>query len=330
MFISYYLPDTILTNEDLAGLYQNWTPEKILEKTGISQRHISGSAETVADMAVTASQKLFSENNIKPEVIEFIILATQTPDYRLPTTACIVQDRLNIKSSAGAVDINLGCSAFIYGLALAKSLLENGTVRNVLLIMSEQYSKHIHDMDKSTRTIFGDGASAVFLEQEDVKKIGKFVFGTDGSGYDKLIIPAGGGRNTSSEETGKAYQDDSGNIRSADNLFMDGAEIFNFTIRSVPAAVKTVLAKNDLVMDDIDLFVFHQANKFMLDYLKKLIKIPSEKLYINMQDIGNTVSATIPIALKRAETDNSLKKGYKVMLVGFGVGFSWGATIIEY
>lgn len=329
--ISYYLPEKLLTNDELASLYSEWTAEKIYQKTGIMTRHISDKNECSSDLAEKAAIKLFAEYNINPEDIDFILLATQSPDYLLPSTACILQDKLGIPKSSGALDYNLGCSAFIYGLALGKSLIYTNIARNVLLIMSEVYTKHIHPMDKSTRTIFGDGAAATLISKDDSdNSIGEFILCTDGSGAQELIVPAGGMRLRNSEETKIEFMDESGSIRSKDNIFMNGPEIFNFTIKVVPKAVKDVLEKNNLTMEDIDLFVFHQANKYMLDYLRKKIKIPEDKFYVNMEETGNTVSPTIPIALKMAQSEGKLKKGDKVMLVGFGVGLSWGATIIEW
>lgn len=326
--IEYYLPEKILTNKELSEIYGDWTPEKILEKTGIEDRHIVSEKECASDLAVKAAEKMFDSGVIKPEDIDFVILATQTPDYILPTTACIIQDRLGIPQKSGAFDFNLGCSSFIYGLALAKSLVYTGIAKNVLLITAETYSKHIHPLDKSTRTIFGDAAAAALIS-EGGHSIGDFDLGTDGSGYNTLIIPAGGARLPASAET-KAEVEESGSVRSMENLYMAGTEIFNFTIRVAPLSVKNILEKHCMVMDDIDLFVFHQANKFMLDFLRKKIKIPENKFYINMKDTGNTVSATIPIALKRAENEGRIKKGDKVLLTGFGVGLSWGSTIITW
>lgn len=304
--IEYVLPENILTNEELAQIYEDWSVEKIFTKTGIASRHVVSENECASNLAEKAAIKLFESGVIKPEEIDFILLATQSPDYQLPTTACILQDKLGIPQTAGALDFNLGCSGYIYGLALAKSLINTNIAKNVLLLTAETYTKYIHPMDKSTRTIFGDaGAATLVCECEG--SIGEFDLGTDGSGKDMLII--------------KSPQD---------NLYMNGVDIFNFTIRVVPKSVKNILNKHNLSLDDIDLFVFHQANKFMLDYLQKKLKIPTDKFYVNMQDIGNTVSATIPIALKRAEDEGKLHKGDKVLLVGFGVGLSWGSTIITY
>lgn len=329
--IEYYLPDAVITNDDLAAIYEEWTPEKIFEKTGIQQRHISGANETAADMAYYAAEKLFQEHNIDRKDIDFVILATQSPDYYLPTSACLLQHRLGLSQKAGAIDFNLGCSAYIYGLAMAKSLIFSGVARNVLLLMAETYTKYIHPMDKTNRTIFGDGAAATLIcAGEDVAEIGMFDLGTNGNGAEHLIVPAGGARTPRNQATGAAEADDTGSVRSKDNLFMSGADVFNFTIEVVPKTVNDILQKEKLKQEDIDLFVFHQANKFMLDYLRKKIKIEKEKFYINLTDTGNTVSATIPIALKRAQEDGRLNKGDKVMLVGFGVGLSWGSTILTW
>jgi 3-oxoacyl-[acyl-carrier-protein] synthase-3 len=328
--VSYYLPERILTNDELAMLYPGWTAEKIFVKTGIRERHISGENETAGDLGEKASRKLFAEHSVDPTTIDFMLLATQSPDYFLPTTACMLQDRLEIPTTAGAIDFNLGCSAYIYGLSLAKGLIASRTAKKILLITAETYTKHIHPMDKSVRTIFGDGAAATLVSASDSDGIGKFVLGTDGSGYDKLIVPSGGMRLKASEKTAVESTDESENIRSHDNLFMDGTEIFSFTITTVPQTVKETLEKNGLSMDDIDLFVFHQANQYMLDFLRKKCKISQEKFYMNFSDCGNTVSASIPIALVRAVQGGVLKPGMRVMLVGFGVGLSWGAVVVNW
>jgi 3-oxoacyl-[acyl-carrier-protein] synthase-3 len=328
--VAYHIPERVLANEELAALYPGWTAEKIEEKTGITERHISAENETAGDLGFKAAQNLFVVQAINPESVDFLLLATQSPDYLLPTTACVLQHHLGIPTSAGALDFNLGCSAYVYGLALAKGLICSGTAERVLLITAETYTKHIHPMDKSVRTIFGDGAAATLVTSSDMDSIGKFVLGTDGSGYDKLIVPAGGSRLACSKDTAIEYTDESGNVRSCDNLYMDGTEIFSFTITTVPQTVKETLKKNGVTMEDIDLFIFHQANRYMLDFLRKKCKIPAEKFYMNFSDCGNTVGASIPIALARAEMDGTLKRGMKVMLVGFGVGLSWGATIVTW
>ncbi|HQO10103.1 MAG TPA: ketoacyl-ACP synthase III [Clostridiales bacterium] len=311
--IEYYLPEKVLSNDELSSVFPDWTPEKIFEKTGIRNRHICQDDECASDLAVKAAEKLFISGAISRKDIDFLILATQTPDYILPTTACMIQDRLGLPKTCGAFDFNLGCSAFVYGLAVSKGLISAGIARNILFITSETYSKHINPLDKSTRTIFGDGAAAV-LVSEGGHILGEFDLCTDGSGYDKLIIHSGGARKAGSK----------------DDLYMSGTDIFNFTISAVPESVGTALRKNGLNISDIDVFVFHQANKFMLDYLRKKIGILEDKFIIDIEDTGNTVSSTIPIVLKRSEEKCLIKKGYKVLICGFGVGLSWGSAVIEW
>jgi 3-oxoacyl-[acyl-carrier-protein] synthase-3 len=221
----------------------------------------------------------------------------------------------------------LGCSGFVYGLALAKSLINSKIATNILLITSETYTKHIHPKDKSNRTIFGDAAAAIIIEKSEKDQIGEFVLGTDGNGYNNLIVPNGGLRNRYNDNA-KEIDDGSGNIRTDNNLYMNGPEIFNFTIQAVPKVVSETLKKNNTTLEDLDYIIFHQANKYMNEYLRKKINIPKDKFYLNLLHTGNTVSATIPIAIKDALDNKLIKKGDKVLLVGFGVGYSWGGTII--
>lgn len=329
MKIAYYLPQSVLTSVELAALYPTWSEEKILVKTGIASRHVAGVNETAADLAERAARKLFAEQGVDPMAIDFVLLCTQSPDYKLPSTACILQHKLGIPTSAGALDYNLGCSGYIYGLSLAKGLVISGVAKNVLLLMAETYTKYIHPMDKSVRTIFGDGAAATLVDEGCAQKIGAFSLGTDGSGAEKLIVRTGGAR----EEIDLAATietDESENQRTKNNIFMSGPDIFNFTLDIVPKTMDDVCAKNRLKQDDIDLYVFHQANKFMLDTIRKVNLIPRSKFFIDLEDTGNTVSATIPIALVRAQEKGVLKPGMKVMLMGFGVGLSWGATIVRF
>jgi 3-oxoacyl-[acyl-carrier-protein] synthase III len=311
--------------------FPEWSIDKISAKTGIVERGIAGANEFVSDMAEKAALKLFEEYDVDRSKIDFILLCTQSPDYFLPTTACVLQHKLNISTSAGALDFNLGCSGYVYGLAIAKGLIESQIAKNVLLITSEIYSKHIHPKDKSNRTIFGDAAAASLISGEEVKggEICKFELGTDGSGAEHLIVKEGGMRNKISTNLEYVQKEDS-EFQSPSYLYMNGQEVFAFTIKIVPSLVKNVLAKHDLEMDQIDLFVFHQANKFMMEHLQKKLKISDETFFIFLENCGNTVSSTIPIALYEAEKRGKLKKGMTVLLAGFGVGLSWAGTIIKY
>lgn len=324
--IAYYLPERILTNEELVSDFPEWTVEKVAAKIGVEKRHIAAADETAGDMAVKAAEKLFNEHDeIKKEEIDFVLLCTQSPDYFLPTTACIIQNKLGLKTSCGAIDFNLGCSGYVYGLSLAKGLIAGGVATNVLLLTSETYSKHIHPQDKGNRTIFGDAATATLVSNRGFAEIGNFSLGTDGRGAENLIVKSGCMRHPNPKDDLKF--DESENPISSDFLYMNGSEIFTFTLESVPIFVADSLQKNNLKQDEINLFVFHQANKYMMNFLRKKIKIEEEKFYYCLEKFGNTVSSTIPIALKEAMMEGRLNGN--VLLAGFGVGYSWGGVVLS-
>ena len=323
--ISYYLPEKVVKNEDLVKDYPQWDAEKVSAKTGIKERHVAATDETAGDMAVKAARVLFSEYMIEPSSIDFILLCTQSPDFYLPSTSCLIQDRLGIPTTAGALDFDLGCSGYEYGLALAKGLIMGRMAKNILLLTAETYNKYIHPSDRGNRSIFGDGAAATLVSYEGKYKIGEFVFGTDGSGANKLIVRTGGARQT--ERTGEVGKDEGGYVNAPDYLYMDGSGIFNFTLEAVPTMVNQLLDRNKLTREDVDEFIFHQANKFMLNTIRKICHFDKEKFYVNLENTGNTVSSTVPIALK--DYLNNGGKAKTIMLAGFGVGLSWSGVIIE-
>ncbi len=319
--IEHHLPEYRLTNEQLAAEFPEWGAEKIGEKTGIRTRHIAAPGELSSDLAAAAAKKLFARGTARPEEIDFVLFCTQTPDHPLPTTACLLQHRLGIPTTAGALDFNLGCSGYVYGLSLAKGLVETSQARRVLLLAAETYSKLLDPADKTVRTIFGDAGSAslvVASGEQRSEAIGPFVFGSDGAGGPNLICHRGGLRATPPELVGR------------DALAMNGPEIFNFTLKVVPDAVARVLAKAGLAQDAVDLFVFHQANSYMLEHIRKKLRVPAEKFVVALAECGNTVSCTIPIALEAAQRVGQLRSGARVMLVGFGVGYSWGAALLRW
>lgn len=323
--ISYYLPSRILINQEIEKEFPEWSAEKVTTKVGIEQRHIASTDETAGDMAFLAAEKLFAEHDIDRSCVDFVLLCTQSPDYFLPSTACILQNRLGLRKNMGALDYNLGCSGYVYGLSLAKGLIISGVARNVLLITSETYTKYIHPMDKGNRTIFGDGASASLISFDGFAEIGEFVLGTDGSGAEHLIVKSGASRHPHQYEDLK--YDESGNPISSDYLFMNGPEIFSFTILTVPKMIKEVIEKNGLSRNQVSLYVLHQANTYILEFLRKKMKIDEDKFYLNLQNVGNTVSSTIPIALYDAWQEGEIKGN--IVLAGFGVGLSWGAVVIK-
>lgn len=331
--VAYYLPEKILSNDDINAQHPEWSADKISAKTGIFNRHISEDNEFSSDLGFKAAEKLFKKKpNLKSE-IDYLIFCTQSPDYLLPTTACSLQERLELSQSIGAIDINMGCSGYIYGLSYAKGLISSGQAENILLITAETYSKHIHPLDKNNKTIFGDGASASIISTHENSNlhgsINNFSFYTDGSGFDKLIVKNSGMR-FKDEETKDIFDENGVFVKNDKNLFMDGRAVFNFTSFQVPPIIDQVLKKNNQELEDIDLFIFHQANTFMMQFIRKRCKIPEEKFFIYIKDCANTVSSTIPIAITEAIEQGKIKKGSKVLLAGFGVGLSIASTIVEF
>ena len=331
--IASFLPAGTLTNEELAAEFGDWHASQILSKTGIGVRHVAAANECASDLGVAAARRLFESGACDPAEIDFLLFCTQSPDYFLPTTACLMQDRLGLKTTCGALDFNQGCSGYIYGLALAKSLIETGTAKNVLLVTADTYTKFINRRDRSVRTLFGDGAAATLVKlvktESAAELIGPFVLGTDGRGANNLIVKAGALRCPTTSETAVEQEDEAGNWRADENLYMNGAELFNFTLKTVPAATEELLSKAGVTIDEVNMIIPHQANKFMLERLRAKMKIPAEKFFINLENVGNTVSSTIPIALETAFSEGRVKSGDRVAMLGFGVGYSWGAAMIE-
>ena len=327
--IAYYLPTKVVTNEQLVQEFPEWSVEKIVDKVGIKERHLAAEKETAMDMAVSAAEVLFQKGNCQMEEIDFVLLCTQSPDYFLPSSSCIIQSRLGLRRDIGALDYNLGCSGYVYGLSLAKGLIVAGIAKNVLLLTSETYNKHLHPRDKGNRSIFGDGASATIISDNGIAEIGEFELGTDGEGANNLIVKTGGMRHPD-KANDLIFDEKNGNPISSDYLFMDGSEIFAFTLTHVPKLIKKVLAKNNLEQTDVDLFVMHQANKYMLDFLKKKCKIDDEKFYYCIENVGNTVSSSIPIALVDAINNGKVAEQNNILIAGFGVGYSWAGTMLKF
>jgi 3-oxoacyl-[acyl-carrier-protein] synthase III len=313
--LEFYLPDRIIDNKYLhanSGIDIEFLENKI----GIKTRHIALEKETTSDMATKAAILLAERNNLDLDKVDLLILCTQNPDYKLPTTACIVQNNLKLKTSCIAFDINLGCSGFIYSLAIAGSFLKTGLAKCGIIIMVDQYSKLIDYHDKNTASLFGDAATASLIvlceDSEGVKDVN---FGTDGSNADKLIA----------YNSGVAL-----NPEKSKFLYMDGREIFKFSVQVVPKSVNDILERNQLNVDDIKYFIFHQANKYMLNEIQKRIGISDQQMIIDLEEYGNTVSSTIPIAYKNLLTKGVLKNNDLLIFCGFGVGLSWGTILYRY
>ena len=326
--ISYYLPEKVITNEDIVQQFPSWTIEKIESKIGIKERRIAAESETALDMAIAAARNLFLEDNIDVNSIDYLIFCTQSADYSLPSSACIIQDKLGLPVSIGAIDVNLGCSAWIYGLSLAKALVASNMNKKVLLLTSETYSKYMHPQDKSNRTIFGDGAAATIISDKGFAEIGEFSLGTDGKGAENLIVKTGGAR-TRNKLDDLSF-DEFGNPISSDFLYMDGASILNYSLNVIPKLVNATLAKNNMSIDQVDLHIFHQANKYLAKRQRRKLKIEESDYYCCFEKMGNTVSSTIPIAIKEALKDKSIKPGFKILSVAQGLGYSWGGVILKF
>ena len=313
--VEYYLPQGILTNEELEKAYPEWSATKLEKKVGIKQRHIAGPNETSLDLATKAAIKVLEKED--KDLIDFVLFCTQSPDYLLPTSACLLQSRLGLKTNIGALDFNLGCSGYVYGLALAKGLINSGICKNILLVTGETYSKFIAEDDISNRSIFGDAGTATIVTYSDENQLGEFIFGTDGIGAENLIVNGLSARNS--------YI-----LKDVDRptLYMNGPEIFNFTIETIPPLIQQVISKNKLQLSGIEYFILHQANKYILEFLISEIGLDISKCHIDMVNYGNTVSNTIPIALKDAYEQRKIQEGDKVLIAGFGVGYSWCSTII--
>ena len=314
--IATYLPEAILDTEELTRRFEIDT-DFVENKIGIRQRRIAAADEAVSDMAVSAAERLFENSDVQPSDIELLIVCTQNPDYNLPTTANLVQDRLGIPMNCAAFDINQGCSGYVYGLATASSLMQVQGFKSALFITSEAYSKVMDPNDRSTVPLFGDGAAATLLSEDGTGEIGRFTFGSDGSGADDLIVRAGGSRNPDMPVAGEGA------------LYMNGRAIYSFMMRRVPADVDACLSANGLTRDDIDLFIFHQASQYMVQSLAKGMKLDPGKVPFTLQEAGNTVCSTLPMVIDSLGGVEALS-GKRALLCGFGVGLSWASTVISF
>ncbi len=312
--IEYALPQRSEDNSAMQADNPDWDLDKIYQKTGVARRYLAAPEQTAADLCVEAAEKLFASGVARREEIGALLFCTQSPDYALPTTACVLQDRMGLSTRTLAFDFNLGCSGFVYGLAIAGSLIEGGLCERALLLCGETYTKYISPNDRTCRPIFSDAGSATLIERSARPLIGPFDLGTDGSGSCSLMVPNSGARRQGSKT----------------HLEMDGPSLFMFTLSAVPQNVQELLKKAGISKEEVDLFVFHQASRVVLDSIAENLKLPPEKMIRDLDQVGNTVSATIPIALRRAEEQGKLKPGQRLLLCGFGVGYSWGSCLVEW
>ena len=319
--IAIHFPSRVETNEQLQAEFPEWDMKAIGEKTGIQQRYIAEPTQTASDLAVAAAEKLFREQSIDPASIDFLLLCTQTPDYPLPTTACLIQQRLGLRQNCGALDFNLGCSGFVYGLALADGLIRSGAAKRILFLTAETYSKYIDNDDRSLRTIFGDAAAATLIEASEESVVRSFQFGTDGSGADTLLVSDGGARAEADAIKPRHRK------RWSSRLYMDGPSLMNFTVVAVPKLIEEVLESAQLTRADIHLYLLHQATRKMLEQLQTRLELGDDKLPIRLENYGNTVSSTLPILINDMRAEGKIQSGRENLLIGFGVGWSWAGCV---
>ena len=322
--ISTYFPKKLETNADLSEDNPRWDMDLIASKTGIYNRHIAAEDETSSDLGVAACEKLFADHDIDPASIDFLLFCTQTPDFALPTSACLMQSRLGLRTDCGALDFNLGCSAYPYGLSIADGFIQTGVAKRVLFVTAETYSKFIDKNDRSVRTIFGDGAAATLLEAHPEPSLSGYKFGTDGTGANMLCVTTGsvGGFRKSQQDFQPQRK-----RRWKSDLYMDGPNLINFTLSEIPKLIDQILESSGSTKDELDQYLVHQATFKMLDMLRQQLGIDESKIPVELADIGNTVSSTLPILIAQLREQNRLSKDKKNILIGFGVGLSWSGCI---
>lgn len=329
--VSYTLPRGRLTHAELCERFGRDVMDKVASISGIYTRRTATAAECASDFAVAAAERILGDADRRE--IDALFFATQTPDYTLPTTACIIQQRLGLRRDIAAFDINLGCTQFVYALSTAKAYVESGLAKKVLVLCGDTPTRLINPKDKSAVALFSDAGSACIVEKNDdsaATQIADFVFGVDGRGYADLICPASAMRHPPRPEDFAETDDGSGNIRRNVDLFVNGFKIFAFAFKIVPQTVEKILQKNGMKKGDIDLFVFHQAGKKIVESAAQRLDLDSEKVWLDVRDKGNCGGSSIPIAIADAIAAGRIKTGMKVLVCAFGVGLSWGAAILDF
>lgn len=327
--IEYAFPENLITNADIARDNPNWDMSKVSEKTGVLQRYLATENETALDIAIKACEKLFTKVN-KSE-IDALIFCTQTPDHIIPPNSYLLHAHFNLSPSLIAFDINQACSGYIYGLLLANSMIISGAAQKILLVNADTYSKYINPKDRSTKTVFGDGAAvSLITKSEKASKFPLFKIDSAGKEYKNFYIPGGGCRIPTSKSSTTLSNDGNDNFTNELNIKMNGYGVLSYYKSAVPKQLTSLLRENNLTTEDLDLIIFHQASKIALQSISLKLRTDPNKIYSNISQVGNLVSASIPVAIKMAEEEDKLARGNIISLCGFGVGFSWGTCILEY
>jgi 3-oxoacyl-[acyl-carrier-protein] synthase III len=326
--VAYALPAKVESNDDLSRQYPEWNLKSVESKSGVRARHIAGPRETALDLAKEACDRLLKRRDLA--TVDAILFCTQTPDYVMPSNAFLLHEYLGLTERVMAFDYNLACSGYVFGLAIAEGLVATGSAHQVLLVNADTYSKLIHPRDRSARVLFGDGAAVTLLgsSNSDLGVLG-FEFASAGRESKRFWVQAGGFRMPKSDITKREIVDRSGNVRTSEHIEMDGMGVWAFINSCVPGQITRLLVRLGLEKDDINKYLFHQASLMTLESIRRSLQLPPEKVYINLEMVGNTVSASLPIAFRDAIDSGWLGPGETVVLAGFGVGLSSAACAIK-
>ncbi len=324
------VPVQVIDNYKYTEFFPAGQVKDVVDKVGIYERRFADAETCSSDLCFAAAEKLITDNNIDKSEIDLLVFISQTPDYRMPATSCILQHRLGLSSSCIAFDITLGCSAFSYGLSVVYSMMEKGMVRKALLLDGETRSKVYSPKDRRSAFLFGDGGVAALIEKDEKYGESFFSLNTDGSRSDLIMIPAGGYRYPSSVETLKEkVVDEYGNIRSDEQGYMKGGDVFNFVIREIPRDIKKILAYADMSAEDMDFIVFHQSNNFINSYIAKKMKFDTAKIPSTIGKYGNTSSVSVPLTIVD-QLKNKLNGEKQILTTAFGVGMTWATAIFSF
>jgi 3-oxoacyl-[acyl-carrier-protein] synthase-3 len=327
--IAAAVPKNIINNYDYTEHFPKEDVKEIVDKTGVKERRFAEVGTCASDLCFAAANQLFDDLQIDKSEIDALIFISQTADYRMPATSIVLQHKLGLSKKTMALDINLGCSGFVYGLSVAYSLMQQPSFRKILVLDGETRSRIYSPKDRKTAFLFGDAGIAAIIEKDEKYGISHFSLGSDGSKETLIKVDAGGYRNPSTSETlAEKVVDEYGNIRSDEHGYMNGADVFNFVLLEIPKDIKNLLATSQETIETIDHFVFHQANSYMNDYLKNKMKLPEEKVPTSIEKFGNTSSVSIPLTIT-LKLKNKLLGNKKLLLSGFGVGMSWASAVIQ-
>jgi 3-oxoacyl-[acyl-carrier-protein] synthase-3 len=325
------LPETLLTNQEIAGKFGERETASALKMSGILERRVVTSSQNASDLALTAAERVINHLRIDRSLIDLLVFVSQTPDYKIPTTASVLHGKLGLPQSCASFDVNQACSAYPYALSIGHSMIAAGVAHYALILNADTLTKLIHPMDRSLVVLHGDGAAATIIGPcPERAGLEGFRLGTDGMGAKHLLIPAGGSRRPAGTGTRLEHTDAAGCVRTEENLMMDGPAVFHFSVYKIPEIIEGAMKDRSLTVDDIDLFILHQANKTMMEMIYKRLRVPAEKRFFCLERMGNSSGPSTPIALAEAWRQRRIRPGSRTLLCSFGAGLTWGVSVIKW